>query len=43
MALLDMNDKALLDSFERSKFIPAANKDYAPIEDTAKSIGLLDE
>jgi phosphonate transport system substrate-binding protein len=43
MALLEMNDKSLLDSFERSKFIPAANKDYAPIEDTAKSIGLLDE
>lgn len=42
-ALLEMNDKALLDSFERSKFIPASNKDYAPIEDTAKSIGLLDE
>jgi len=42
-ALLDMNDKALLDSFERSKFIPASNKDYAPIENTAKSIGLLDE
>lgn len=42
-ALLEMNDKALLDSFERTKFIPAANSDYAPIEDTAKSIGLLDD
>lgn len=42
-ALLGMNDKTLLDSFERSKFIPAANKDYAPIEATAKAIGLLDE
>lgn len=42
-ALIGMNDKALLDSFERSKFIPASNKDYAPIEDTAKAIGLLDE
>lgn len=42
-ALLDMNDPALLDSFERSKFIPASNKDYAPIENTAKSIGLLDD
>lgn len=42
-ALLAMNDKALLDSFERTKFIPAANSDYAPIEDTAKSIGLLDD
>ncbi|MFP5384229.1 MAG: putative selenate ABC transporter substrate-binding protein [Gammaproteobacteria bacterium] len=42
-ALLAMNDKALLDSFERTKFIPAANSYYAPIEDTAKSIGLLDD
>lgn len=42
-ALLAMNDKALLDSFERTTFIPAANSDYAPIEDTAKSIGLLDD
>lgn len=42
-ALLDMKDPALLDSFARSRFIPAANSDYAPIEHTAKSIGLLDE
>ncbi|MFZ5722509.1 MAG: putative selenate ABC transporter substrate-binding protein [Pseudomonadota bacterium] len=42
-ALLGMNDRDLLDSFERSAFIKAANKDYAPIEDTAKAIGLLDE
>jgi len=42
-ALLEMNDKSLLDSFERTKFIPASNKDYAPIENTAKEIGLLDE
>ncbi len=42
-ALLKMNDKSLLDSFERSAFIKAENKDYASIENTAKSIGLLDE
>jgi phosphonate transport system substrate-binding protein len=42
-ALLTMSDPALLDSFERSGFIPAANADYHPIENTAKAIGLLDE
>lgn len=42
-ALLGMNDKDLLDSFERSAFIKAANKDYEPVEKTAQAIGLLDE
>lgn len=42
-ALLNMNDLDLLASFPRERFIPAANADYAPIEATAKSIGLLDE
>ncbi len=42
-ALIGMNDKSLLESFERTAFIKAANKDYAPIENTAKEIGLLDE
>lgn len=42
-ALLNMNDPDLLASFPRERFIPAANADYAPIEATAKSIGLLDE
>lgn len=42
-ALLAMDDKSLLDSFERSAFIKASNKDYAPIEETAIAIGLLDE
>lgn len=41
-ALIDMKDKALLDSFERKEFIKADNKDYAPIEETAKKLGLLD-
>lgn len=41
-ALLSMDDPALLESFPRSAFIPATNDDYAPIEHTAKSIGLID-
>ena len=41
-ALLGMQDRALLDAFPRSAFIPAKNADYAAIEDTAKQIGLLD-
>ena len=41
-ALVGMKDKQLLDAFPRSAFIPAKNADYAPIEDTAKQIGLLD-
>ena len=41
-ALLAMNDPELLKTFPRSGFVPATNADYAPIEDTAKSIGLID-
>ena len=42
-ALLAMEDPQLLASFPRQSFVPAGNQDYAPIEDTARSIGLLDE
>ncbi len=42
-ALLNMNDPKLLESFPRSKFIPADNSDYTIIEDVAKQIGLIDE
>ena len=42
VALVNMKDKDLLDAFPRSAFIPAKNADYAPIEATAKQIGLLD-
>lgn len=42
-ALLNMEDPELLASFPRKSFVPASNADYAPIEATAKSIGLLDE
>src|SRR5690606_3385422 len=41
-ALLDMTDKELLASFPREAFIPASNDDYAPIENTARELGLLD-
>ncbi|MFC4259057.1 putative selenate ABC transporter substrate-binding protein [Marinobacter lacisalsi] len=40
-ALLDMDDPDLLERFPRSGFIPASNEDYAPIEETAESLGLL--
>jgi phosphonate transport system substrate-binding protein len=42
-ALLDMKDPQLLASFPRKGFVPAGNDDYAPIEETARAIGLLDE
>jgi phosphonate transport system substrate-binding protein len=41
-ALLEMKDPALLEAFPRGSFVPAGNGDYAPIEDTARAIGLLD-
>lgn len=41
-ALLGMKDPALLESFPRSKFIPATNDDYKMIVDTGKEIGLID-
>jgi len=41
--LLNINDPDLLASFPRESFVPAGNDDYAPIEATAKAIGLLDE
>jgi phosphonate transport system substrate-binding protein len=40
--LLEMNDPDLLASFPRQSFIPANNVDYAPIENTARAIGLID-
>lgn len=40
-ALLDMDDPDLLERFPRSGFIPASNEDYAPIEETAESLDLL--
>ncbi|MFG1498156.1 putative selenate ABC transporter substrate-binding protein [Saccharospirillum sp. HFRX-1] len=42
-ALLNMTDPTLLAAFPRSGFVPASNTDYAPIEETAISIGVMDE
>ena len=41
-ALLAIDDPVLLNAFPRERFIPASNDDFAPIEETAKAIGLLD-
>jgi phosphonate transport system substrate-binding protein len=40
--LLTMEDPGLLESFPRSKFIPAGNSAYDPILKVGKSIGLID-
>jgi len=40
--LLSIDDPDLLESFPRSKFIPAENEDYAPILETARDIGLIE-
>ena len=41
-ALLAIDDKAILEPFARSKFIPAKNADYKPIEAVAEASKLLD-
>ena len=41
-ALLEMKDPKLLQAFPRSKFIPASNSDYAPVEKTAVDLGIMD-
>lgn len=41
-ALLAMDDPALLDAFPRSRFVPASNADYAPVERVARQLGLID-
>ena len=40
-ALLAIDDATILGYFARSKFIPAKNSDYQPIEDVAKATDLL--
>lgn len=42
-ALIDLKDPKLLEYFARSGFIKAQNGDYAPVEATARAVGLLDE
>jgi phosphonate transport system substrate-binding protein len=41
-ALLAIDDKAIFEPFARSKFIPAKNEDYKPIETVAEASKLLD-
>lgn len=41
-ALLEMTDEGLLASFPRSAFIPADNALYAPIEETARELDIID-
>jgi len=40
-ALLAIDDPAILAQFARSKFIPAKNSDYGPIEEVARATNLL--
>lgn len=40
-ALVGITDKAILDQFARTKFIPAKNSDYAPVEEVGKATKLL--
>ncbi|SHI34235.1 putative selenate ABC transporter substrate-binding protein [Wenxinia saemankumensis] len=41
-AILGMDDPAILAAFPRSGFVPASNADYAPIEDTARALDLIE-
>jgi phosphonate transport system substrate-binding protein len=39
--LIGIDDKAILGPFGRSRFIPASNGDYAPVEAVARAAGML--
>lgn len=41
-ALIGIDDPAILGLFPRERFIAAANADYAPMEDAARALGVLD-
>jgi phosphonate transport system substrate-binding protein len=41
-ALLAVNDPAILGQFARTKFVPAKNSDYRPIEEVGQATNLLD-
>jgi phosphonate transport system substrate-binding protein len=41
-ALLAIDDPQILEIFPRTRFIPASNGDYAPMEAAARALGLLD-
>jgi phosphonate transport system substrate-binding protein len=40
-AILAVDDPAVLGFFARTRFIPAKNSDYVPIEEVAKTTGLF--
>jgi len=40
-ALINMKDKTLLDSFPRTRFIPADNSMFQPILETSREIGII--
>jgi phosphonate transport system substrate-binding protein len=40
-AILELNDPKILNSFERTKFVPAKNDDYRVIEQVGKVTGLI--
>ena len=41
-ALLAIDDRAILEIFPRSRFIPTSNAEYAPMEAAARAFGVLD-
>jgi len=41
-AILNIKDEKILNAFPRSGFIKATNKDFAPVLDTARKLGLVD-
>jgi len=41
-ALLAVNDPTILSQFARTKFVPAKNSDYRPIEEVGQATNLLD-
>jgi phosphonate transport system substrate-binding protein len=41
-ALLAIDDRAILEIFTRSRFIPTSNAEYAPMEAAARALGVLD-
>ncbi|WOI58354.1 putative selenate ABC transporter substrate-binding protein [Palleronia sp. LCG004] len=41
-AILELEDPEILAAFPRSGFVPASNADYAPIEETARALDLIE-
>ena len=40
-AIIDLNDKEILDQFPRESFIPATNEMFTPILETAQEVGII--